>query len=48
VHEFGELLSFDAGAVPAILALVLYALLLLHQVGELAEHAERRRNARMT
>jgi len=48
VREFGELPSFGAGAVRAILALVLFALLLLHQLGELAEHADRRRKARIT
>lgn len=46
LHELGELRDFDAGALRATLALALFGFLLLHQLGELGEHLDRRRSRR--
>lgn len=46
LHELGELPDIGAGVVRALLALALFGFLLLHQLGELAEHLERRRSRR--
>lgn len=42
LNEIAELPGATAGALRAGFAVLLYALLLLHQLGELAEHLERR------
>lgn len=44
LSEFGDLPR--AGAVREIFAVVLFGVLLLHQMGELGEHMDRRRKAR--
>jgi hypothetical protein len=43
VREFAEKPLEGAGIVKTALAIVLFLALLLHQAGELSEHAERRR-----
>ncbi len=41
LHEFGHLPA--TGVIRGILAVALFGVLLLHQIGELAEHLNRRR-----
>jgi hypothetical protein len=43
LREFGEVGASAGGVVGAALALLLFVALLIHQVGELHEHFERRR-----
>jgi len=42
LREFDELGESAGGMVRTVLALLLFAVLLIHQLGELREHAERR------
>jgi hypothetical protein len=42
LREFGDLGESATGIVGTALALLMFAALLLHQLGELREHAERR------
>jgi hypothetical protein len=43
IREMAETSASKVGMVRLALVLLLYLLLLIHQVGELSEHAERRR-----
>jgi len=43
VHEIGDVAISGSGAVKIALTLLLYCLLLVHQLGELRERTERRR-----
>jgi hypothetical protein len=45
VREIGDIERWDAGIVRSSLALLLFAALLVHQLGELNEHVERRRRS---
>jgi predicted histidine transporter YuiF (NhaC family) len=45
VRDLREALTTSAGLVRLVSVLLLYLLLLVHQIGELSEHAERRRRA---
>ncbi len=45
IREASELTHWDAGLVRSGLATLLFIALLVHQLGELYEHAERRRKA---
>ncbi|MBV9861088.1 MAG: hypothetical protein JO267_02955 [Alphaproteobacteria bacterium] len=43
IRELHEAFATSAGIVRLVLATLLYVLLLVHQVGELSDHAARRR-----
>jgi hypothetical protein len=45
IRELHEASATSAGIVRLVLVVVLYLLLLVHQIGELSDHAERRRRA---